>query len=131
MNKPKTWLIITILYSLLTFALSLIAGDTKLPLMMFKFHRADLVIHAIEYAIFSLCVLKYLQTLGILAKKRWMYFMPILLTAVIGAANEGIQYFVPGRFPTVSDGVANVIGAMVPVLIWISIQSLRKKHKTS
>ena len=124
-TKSRILLGVTIGYVCLTFLLSSFAGATKIPVILFKFHRFDLIVHAIEYGILALFIFRYFVSLGLLSRRWIIWIGPIIISTLIGASNEIFQIFIQGRFAQISDAVANMIGAIV-FIGWMRLKWHRK-----
>ncbi len=128
-KKPATWLVITILYSGFTFWLSSLPGRTASRFLFFRFKHADWVAHGAEYALLACCLLGYLWATKALRRWWWTLGIPIVVAGLIGAANELYQIHVLERSATVSDGVANIIGATMPVMVCLISRCFRSKRR--
>lgn len=110
-NVWRLWVVAG--YVILTFGLSSIQGDALAPYIS----GYDLILHAIEYAALAWLILWYLSHtrwgVGNFNRAGWI---TLLLCALVGGLNELWQSQVPGRFPAVSDELANVFGATVAIL---------------
>ena len=103
---------------ILTFVVSSIADGVALPL---REYRIDLFVHLIEYGLLAWLIFKYLERAGSIEKNRFILWLPVLVCAVIGGANELWQIHVPGRYASVSDELANIAGSLI-VLIWFKLK---------
>ena len=119
-SKPAIWLWISVVYVILTFVLSSLSYSTKL-LYQYRAIRPDLILHFIEYAILAVLLMKYLAVAGWLKRSRLSWWFPIIIGGVVGGANELLQFYIPYRFPSISDALANLVGAGIPV-IWTRFQ---------
>jgi|GEM_PF-5413669 len=118
--KPSFWLWISIAYMVLTFILSSQSYSTRF-LSQYRAIRPDLILHFIEYAILAILLMKYLAVAGWLQKSELSWWVPVIIGGVVGGANELLQFYVPYRVSSVSDALANLVGAGVPVL-WTRFQ---------
>ena len=99
----------------------LLAGDFS-TVQFFKHYRIDLYVHAIEYGILTWLLLHYLQAAGWLERSRHAVWFPLIICAVIGGANEIWQAYVPGRYATVVDELANISGSLVVIAAWLLLK---------
>lgn len=82
------------------------------------------VAHLVMYAMLGLLVVRALRRgAGGVAPGRLLLAWPLI--ALFGAVDEWHQRFVPGRFPSVSDGVLDAIGAALG--LWLGSILLRKQ----
>jgi len=112
-----------ILWAAVIFAASSIPSDVIPPT---EFFQIDKLAHAGVFGVF--CGLFY-RTLVVKATPmddRRALLISIFATAVYGAADEFHQYFVPGRAVDFYDWLADVIGAVVCVLLILSVKRLRR-----
>lgn len=125
------WTVLSLMYTALTFYLSTLSITIrflKWRSAQFPWLRGDWVIHILEYAI--LAILLYITGRAYLPLKRRMglYLAGIvLLTAGIGALNEFVQSFIPGREVSLGDGFANMVGAMLGVGIAWGVNRWRER----
>lgn len=88
-----------------------------LPMPKFEWLTIDKLYHFIEYGILGALLaialvnvpLKQLPT-------NWRWTCAALIAILYGASDEWHQTFVPGRFATLADWVADVLGAIAGVL---------------
>ncbi|NQT34462.1 VanZ family protein [bacterium] len=113
---PVTWKLLIILYIAATFAVSSFRGNALIPLGWI--FGKDLTLHAIEFGILAWFLLNYLRSTGKLLPWWRSALLTIIFCAVVGGLNELWQYFIPGRFPSPSDAVANVVGAVLIVAVF-------------
>ena len=114
-GKLKNW-VPPVLYMALIFAISSME-QPPLPMPEFEWLTIDKLYHFIEYAILG----------GLLARAfvnvppKWLppqrvWITAALLSILYGASDEWHQTFVPGRFATLADWVADVLGSIAGVL---------------
>jgi len=118
---PTVWLIFAVVYMVLTFVLSSISFGAGI-ISQFRAYRPDLILHFLEYAILAILLLKYLGGAGWLSRSKLSWWLPVIIGGVVGGANELFQFYIPYRFPSVSDALVNLVGAGIPVL-WVRFYS--------
>lgn len=112
-SKIKPWLPVFI-YCVIIFVIS--SFTIELPETKIKFF--DKLIHIAEYAVLGLLIARALKLQGFKATP----FLKILLAAELaflyGATDELHQFFVPGRFASVVDLLADGAGALLGSIIY-------------
>ena len=90
----------------------------------------DKWIHLLIYGVFGFLVAR---SFFIQAKSRWMwqYFwlFSIAIGVVYGITDEFHQRFVPGRYPEILDAVADAVGSILGVMIFLLISKKRWRGK--
>jgi len=88
----------------------------------------DKLLHAGAYAVFGFFCLR--ATHGGLARPRPAPILwALLLTAGYGAFDEWHQSWVPGRHPSVADWVADLVGAMIALALFLAWARLAPSRK--
>ena len=88
-----------------------------LPMPKFEWLTIDKLYHFIEYGILS--VLLSIALVKAPPKRfptKWIWITAALISILYGASDELHQKFVPGRYATLADWVADVIGSIAGVL---------------
>ena len=104
------------------------SGMSSDDLPDFTFRIWDKFMHFLAYGVLG--ILMYRSFIN----SKWNYiynnaaFFSIFLTIIYGASDEIHQNYVPGRFPSYADWVADAIGAIVFIIIYRWIRSLNKKN---
>ena len=115
MKNLKYW-IPPLLYMVLIFAISSLE-QPPLPMPEFEWLTIDKLYHFIEYAILGALVAQALvKAKPAIVPARLVWHVAAVFSILYGASDEWHQTFVPGRFATVADWVADVLGAIVGVL---------------
>lgn len=125
-TKSTVWLVLAIAYSVATFFLSSLTSGNLRWMRSYWQYRIDLYIHAIEYGILTWLLLKYFHAAGWFKRFRFTVWLPLVICALIGGANEIWQAFIPGRYATVIDELANIAGSLVVIVGWLLF---RRKSK--
>ena len=109
------WIALVLVYTALTFVLSSIQASSLYP--PFQIYRIDLLLHALEYGFLAWLLLGVMRSFGRIGT--WQRFAIIMVyCGIIGGLNELWQSRVPGRFPSLSDMLANIVGAVVILFIF-------------
>lgn len=118
-EKTRAWALVGAWVALQLTATSL-PGDA-VPDVGFD---ADELAHVVMYGVLGLLVVRALRhgARGT-APVRLLLAWPVL--ALFGALDEWHQRFIPGRYPSVSDGVLDAIGAALG--LWLGWILLRKQ----
>ena len=88
-----------------------------LPMPEFEWFTIDKLYHFIEYAILGALVARALvKAKPVIVPSRLIWYVAAVFSILYGASDEWHQTFVPGRFATFADWVADVLGAIGGVL---------------
>jgi VanZ family protein len=87
----------------------------------------DKGLHAIAYGALGLAVLFGIPEEMYLATPYRISMLVVLFCLLYGISDEFHQSFVPGRFPSISDLVADTIGGIMAVSIWFTFMK-RTSH---
>lgn len=104
-----------ILYMVLIFAISSME-QPPLPMPKFEWLTIDKLYHFIEYAILGgLLTRAFVKAKPAVVPSQLVWSTAALLSILYGASDEWHQTFVPGRFATLADWVADVLGSIAGV----------------
>jgi VanZ family protein len=121
----RFWRYAVAVYILLTFVLSSLPADRLIPPVGF---RIDWILHTIEYCILGWILLRWLA-LDAVEWPGWRRVgLTLLIASAVGGLNELWQTQVPGRFCSLSDEIANILGAAVAIL-WYNSRLISKLRK--
>ncbi len=114
-GKLKNW-VPPFLYMVLIFGISSLE-QPPLPMPEFEWLTIDKLYHFVEYAILGALVARALVKAkpAILPSPRWIWCVAAVFSILYGASDEWHQTFVPGRFATLADWVADVLGSIAGV----------------
>ena len=105
-----------LVYMALIFAISSLE-QPPLPMPEFEWLTIDKLYHFIEYAILGALVARALvKAKPSVVPSRWVWCIAAVFSILYGASDEWHQTFVPGRFATLADWVADVLGSVAGVL---------------
>ena len=112
----KYW-IPALLYMALIFAVSSMK-QPSLPMPKFEWLAIDKLYHFIEYAILGgLLAWAFVKAKPSVVPSGLIWSLAALISILYGASDEWHQTFVPGRFATLADWVADVLGSIAGVLV--------------
>ncbi len=121
--SSKYWLILTVAFIIITFILSGISDFSfvvkRIQLIFIIPSWIDLIVHAVEYAILAWLYLNYHCSKNCTESWTLTAFKTILLCGTIGGLNEFLQAFIPNRFPSLLDEIANLFGAVIVIGLFI------------
>ena len=83
-----------------------------------SFRFMDKMLHVAAYAVLAILFYRAYQTLQIRHNPRLLMWLSILSASLYGISDEIHQYFVPFRDADIFDGIANIIGAFIGVLVY-------------
>lgn len=87
-----------------------------LPMPEFEWLTIDKLYHFVEYAILGALVARALvKAKPAILPSRWVWHVAAVFSILYGASDEWHQTFVPGRFATLADWVADVLGSIAGV----------------
>jgi VanZ family protein len=89
--------------------------------------RPDLWVHFGEYLVLGLLLS---AALSLFFRGRW-WPVVVGLCAALAAVDEWTQALVPNRVPDAQDGLADLAGAVVAVLIYLWLNRLIKRRRAS
>ena len=101
------------MYAAVIFYLSSLPGATYFP----SFFSADKIFHLGEYALLGYLVARALGNYGLTKKK--LFIRALALCVLYGISDEVHQMFVPHRFPSVMDILADGLGSSLGIGIYI------------
>lgn len=105
-----------LLYMVIIFVISSME-QLPLPMPEFEWLTIDKLYHFIEYAILGgLLTRAFVAAKPAIVPAQSVWYIAALLSILYGASDEWHQTFVPGRFATIADWVADVLGSIAGVL---------------
>ena len=106
-----------LLYMALIFVVSSLE-QPPLPMPEFEWLTIDKLYHFIEYAILGgLLAIAFVKAKPAVMPSKLIWLVAAVLSILYGASDEWHQSFVPGRFATLADWVADVLGSIAGVLV--------------
>ena len=106
------------------FSLSGLSSD---DLPDFTFRLWDKFLHFLAYGILGILIYRSFINSKWIYVRNFAAFFSIFLAIIYGASDEIHQNYVPGRFSSYADWVADAIGAIVFIMIYHWIRSLNQK----
>ncbi len=83
-----------------------------------SFRFMDKMLHIAAYAVLAVLFYRAYQTLPIRHNLRLLVLLSIMSASLYGISDEIHQYFVPFREADIFDGIADIIGAIIGVLVY-------------
>ena len=119
-----------VLYMVLIFVISSLK-QPPLPMPKFEWLTIDKIYHLIEYGILGgLLAIALVNAPPKRLPANWIWITAALISILYGASDEWHQTFVPGRFATLADWVADVVGTIVGVLgVYLYYRRKRKEKE--
>ena len=120
-----------LLYMALIFAISSME-QPPLPMPEFEWLTIDKLYHFIEYAILGgLLTRAFVAAKPSVVPSQSVWYIAALISILYGASDEWHQTFVPGRFATLADWVADVLGSIAGVLgVYLYYRRQNKKRSS-
>jgi VanZ family protein len=89
----------------------------------------DKLLHVVEYAVMGFFTARAVLLTWDLPRN-WGLLLGAALAALLGLLDEVHQYFVPGRSASVYDGAADLVGAILGALLFLTVGALLyQSHK--
>ena len=85
----------------------------------YAFHWADKLAHLIVYAVLCMTAIYAFPGRYRRSAKGMVIAVSIVFCLVYGVSDEFHQSFIPGRYPSMSDVAADVIGASLACMVWL------------
>jgi len=85
--------------------------------------RLDWWLHGVEYGILAYLTMKYFSYRHFIDRKVNASITTLLLTGIVGGLNEAFQAYVPHRTPSISDEIANLIGATIFIALYFLLNT--------
>jgi VanZ family protein len=82
------------------------------------FSFQDKFFHFLVFGILALLMARSFKKSQLKLFNKNYHIMSIVLTGFYGVIDEYHQYFVPGRFSTVGDWLADILGAIIFIIIF-------------
>jgi len=89
---------------------------------------SDKILHFTAYALLGILFFRALRTLAIRKRTRLTALLSVMLASLYGLSDEIHQYFVPLRHADMLDWLADVIGSICGVLLYLYIIRRRGAH---
>ncbi len=116
MRSPIVSIAPVVLIMGVIFFLSHQPGDLFAP---YDFRWADKLAHLAVYGLLCTTLIYAFSDRYRRSAKGVVAGVSILICLVYGISDEFHQSFVPGRYPSVSDVVADVMGAVIACILWL------------
>ncbi len=96
-----------LVYGALIFFLS---AQSRWPFEPPEFFSVDKLYHLLEYGVFGLLAARIVVEYHLFSSPRWKITAVVLVSLLYGVSDEIHQWFVPGRYATVGDVLADTLG---------------------
>ena len=107
---------------ILIFISSSISSD-RLPDIAFKI--SDKLIHFMVFGILAILMFRSFELVKIRTVRENAFTLSVIFAALYGALDEFHQYFVPGRFTSLYDWIADVLGVIILLYLYRKFLSSR------
>lgn len=115
-RKIIAWLYVVLWCGVIFFFSSI--PDLKIKEIGFWDFVLRKIAHITEYAILSILLVNAFFVSTVNFKKFKMYFLSFILSMIYAISDELHQYFVPGRFFSITDIFIDSVGAIIGVIMW-------------
>jgi len=125
--RKKTWFhfcwyhLPVILYAGVVITISSIPDLRTPAIRQFAF---DKLAHLMEYAIFAAITIRSFSNAPGLIPARRAFIVSVLFLALFAVFDETYQHFIPGRFSSATDALADIVGALL-VLAFFEVRRRR------
>ncbi|MCK5033693.1 MAG: VanZ family protein [Calditrichia bacterium] len=105
-------------WQLLLLAIFIQSSIGNMNIIDFGFSFQDKFFHFIVFGILAILMARSFKKSKLNFFNKYYHVLAILLTGIYGVIDEYHQYFVPGRFSTVGDWLADLLGAIVFIIVF-------------
>lgn len=105
-------------WQLLILAIFIQSSIGNMNMIDLGFSFQDKLLHFLVFGVLALLMARSFKKSKINFINKYYHIWAIALTALYGIFDEYHQYFVPGRFSTVGDWLADLLGAIVFITIF-------------
>ena len=105
-------------WQLLLLAIFIQSSIGNMNIIDFGFSFQDKLFHFIVFGILAILMARSFKKSKLNFFNKYYHVLAILLTGIYGVIDEYHQYFVPGRFSTVGDWLADLLGAIVFIIVF-------------
>ena len=114
----KKYILYHMPWQLLIIAIFIKSSIGNMNIINLGFSFQDKFLHFLVFGILAVLMARSFKKSKIKIINKYYHVWAIVLTALYGIIDEYHQYFVPGRFSTVGDWLADVLGAIVFITIF-------------
>ena len=97
------------------FGLSSVSGR---DLSQYTFNVSDKLIHFLVFGLLGIMMFRSFRVVANTTIRRNAYLMAIITAGVYGALDEIHQLYVPGRFASIGDWIADILGIIVMIFLY-------------
>lgn len=105
-------------WQLLLLAIFIQSSIGNMNIIDLGFSFQDKLFHFIVFGVLAILMARSFKKSKFKFFNKYYYILAIILTCLYGMMDEYHQYFVPGRFSTVGDWLADLLGAIVFIIIF-------------
>ena len=114
----KNYIVNHMPWQLLLLAIFIQSSIGNLNVIDLGFSFQDKLFHFIVFGFLSILMARSFKKSRLKFFNKNYFILAIILTGLYGVIDEYHQYFVPGRFSTVGDWAADLLGAIVFILVF-------------
>ena len=114
----KNYIINHMPWQLLLLAIFIQSSIGNMNIIDLGFSFQDKLFHFIVFGVLAILMARSFKKSKFKFFNKYYYILAIILTCLYGMMDEYHQYFVPGRFSTVGDWLADLLGAIVFIIIF-------------
>ena len=105
-------------WQLLLVAIFIQSSFGNMNMIDLGFSFQDKFLHFLVFGILALLMARSFKKSNLRFFNKYYHILAIILTGIYGIVDEYHQYFIPGRYSAVGDWLADLIGAIVFIIIF-------------
>jgi VanZ family protein len=106
--------------------ISIQSSISSINLLEIDFDLTDKILHFIVFGILGIVTARGLRNSGKMRIKENYVSLTVVICILFGAFDEIHQYFVPGRYSDWGDWIADVLGIIIMILIYLGFIRYRE-----
>ena len=114
----KNYIVNHMPWQLLLLAIFIQSSFGNMNVIDLGFSFQDKLFHFIVFGFLAILMARSFKKSKLKFFNKYYLMLAIILTGFYGVIDEYHQYFVPGRFSTVGDWAADILGAIVFILVF-------------
>jgi len=113
----KNFLLLQFPWQFIMLAIFIQSSFSSLKLIDLEFDPMDKILHFIVFGILGILTARGLRNAKTRIVKENYFSLTLIICIIYGASDEIHQYFVPGRYSSWADWIADVLGVII--LVWV------------
>jgi VanZ family protein len=113
----KNFLLFQFPWQFIMLAIFIQSSFSSLKLIDLEFDPMDKILHFIVFGILGILTARGFRNAKTRIVKENYFSLTLIICIIYGASDEIHQYFVPGRYSSWADWIADVLGVII--LVWV------------